>query len=69
LGIGLNDSTTTISSMEMVTIPRKRYLELVRKAKALELELIGMKIEKEKATMNKKGQKYIPKDEALAKYR
>ena len=55
--------------MEMVTIPKKEYKELVKKSKEFELELVGMKIEKEKAQMEKKGQKYVPKDKALAKYR
>ena len=54
---------------ETITIPKKEYKELVKKSKEFELELVGMKIEKEKAQMEKKGQKYVPKDKALAKYR
>ena len=37
--------------------------------KDLEMELVGRKIEKERAEMKKKGQKYLSKEEALAKYR
>lgn len=37
--------------------------------KDLELEMVGRKIEKERAEMKRKGQKYIGKEEALAKYR
>lgn len=37
--------------------------------KDLELELVGRKIEKERSEMKGKGQKYIAKDKALARYR
>lgn len=36
---------------------------------ALELELVGRKIEKEKLEMKRKGLKYLGEDEALSKYR
>lgn len=37
--------------------------------KDIELELVGRKIRKEQAEMASKGQKYLSKAEALAKYR
>ncbi len=36
---------------------------------ASEVDVVGMKIRKEQAEMKANGQKYLPKDLALAKYR
>ena len=62
--VGLARSKTDALRLGVLALNKEYNL-----VKDLELELVGRKIEKEKAEMKRKGIKYISKDEALAKYR
>ena len=62
--VGLARSKTDALRLGVLAMNREYNL-----VKDLELELVGRKIEKERAEMKRKGKKYISKNEALAKYR
>ncbi|HIH09179.1 MAG TPA: hypothetical protein HA254_00760 [Candidatus Diapherotrites archaeon] len=62
--LGLARSKTEAIRMGIFALNKEYNL-----VKDLELELVGRKIEAEKAEMERNGLKYIDKDKALAKYR
>jgi len=62
--VGLARSKTEAIKMGIFALNREYNL-----VKDLEMELVGRKIEREKAEMKRKGLKYLSEEEALAKYR
>ena len=62
--LGLARSKTDAIRMGIFALNKEYNL-----VKDIELEMVGKKIGKEKEEMKRKGQKYIDKETALAKYR
>ncbi len=62
--VGLARSKTGALRMGVFALNREYKL-----IKDIELEFVGKKIMKEKTKMNKKGEKYLSEEKALAKYR
>ncbi|MBI5036061.1 hypothetical protein HZC09_01835 [Candidatus Micrarchaeota archaeon] len=62
--IGLAKSKTDALRMGIFALNREYHL-----VDDVELEMVGRKIEEEKAEMKRKGLEYLPKEKALAKYR
>jgi len=62
--LGLARSKTSALRMGIFALNREYKL-----VKDIELELVERKIMKEKGKMNKKGEKYLTEEKALAKYR
>lgn len=62
--LGLARSKTDALRMGVFALNKEFHI-----VKDFELEMVGRKIEAEKAEMKNKGQHYLTKEEALSKYR
>lgn len=62
--LGLARSKTDALRMGVFALNKEYHL-----VKDLELEMVGRKIEAQKAEMKRKGRRYLSEEEALGKYR
>lgn len=65
---GINGSNMNSGFVDTITIPKKEYFDLKKKARAFE-ELVGGKLKKEEQEMKQKGEKYLSEQKALSKYK